>query len=294
MLTNEQWFDAIKQSYLAPPVLLEGRPLPGFPSDQIQANTTGQAGVPTLHEAFVFYQDCIAEFRRQGCAMRPEHRLLDFGVGWGRIARFFLRELPPEHVFGLDVTAEFVEICRQTFSSDNFYLTTPLPPTTLAAGSFNYVVGYSVFSHLSEEACQRWMAEFHRLLAPGGIVAVTTRGRPFFDFCESLKGGAHDGYLGALGAMCDDFSVLRARYDKGEVVHCNAEGVTGGGAMTADFYGETFIPEAYARTAYASQFKLVNFLFDPARQAHPILFFKKVAPGWSAPRAMLRSLLHKN
>ncbi|MES2741847.1 MAG: class I SAM-dependent methyltransferase [Pseudomonadota bacterium] len=286
MLSNEQWFETIKQSYLAPPVSFAGRRLPGFPSDQIQANTTGQAGVPTLQEAFVFYEDCIAQFRAAGADMSPEHRLLDFGTGWGRIARFFMRELPAEHIFGLDVTKEFIHICRDTFASDNFHLTTPMPPTTLSAESFQYIVGYSVFSHLSEQACQLWMAEFHRLLAPGGMVAVTTRGRPFFDFCESLKASPQHGYLGALANMYDDFDVPRARYDRGELVHCNAKGVAGGGAMTADFYGETFIPEAYARTAFAPHFELVNFLFDPARQTHPILFLKKIESGQSSTKVM--------
>jgi hypothetical protein len=45
--------------------------------------------------------------------------------------------------------------------------------------------------------------------------------------------------------------------------------------MTTDFYGETFIPEKYARSAYANLFVLETFLFDPNRQAHPIMFFRK-------------------
>ena len=119
------------------------------------------------------------------------------------------------------------------------------------------------------------MQEFHRILAPGGLVALTTRGRPFFDFCEGLKAGGHTGYLGALSGMFADFSEARSRYDKGEFVHSNSDGVTGGGAMTSDFYGETFIPEEYARIAYAELFILEKFLFDPSRQTHPIMYFRK-------------------
>ena len=69
---------------------------------------------------------------------------------------------------------------------------------------------------------------------------------------------------------------MRACHDQGEFVHSNREGVAGGGAMTRDFYGETFIPEKYARSAYANLFVLENFLFDPNRQKHPIMFFRKV------------------
>jgi Methyltransferase domain len=275
MLTQDKWFNAVCDSYLKPPVVVEGKTLPKFPTDQIQINTTGQAGVATLKEAFIFYQDCIETFKALGTPMESCHQLLDFGVGWGRIARFFLRELPLENIHGLDVMEQFVQICRETFENDNFSVTNPYPPTSISDEKFNFIVGYSVFSHLSEEACSRWMQEFHRILAPGGMIALTTRGRPFFDFCESLKNKGHTGYLNALSLMFDDIDVARTRYDKGEFVHSNREGVNGGGAMTSEFYGETFIPEQYARVAYAQQFTLEKFLFDPARQTHPIMFFKK-------------------
>jgi hypothetical protein len=52
-------------------------------------------------------------------------------------------------------------------------------------------VAYSVFSHRSKEATDGWVAEFHRILKPGGMVATTTRGRWFFDYCRSFhnRGG---------------------------------------------------------------------------------------------------------
>jgi len=139
----------------------------------------------------------------------------------------------------------------------------------------NFVVGYLVFSHFSEEACSKWMREFHRILRPGGIVALTTRGHPFFDYCESLQSTEQAGYSHALSKLFDDSDDARARYDEGLFVHSNRKGVNGGGAMTADFYGETFIPQAYAETAYSLFFTLEKFLFSPPRQSQPILFFRR-------------------
>lgn len=275
MSTQDEWFKMVCDSYLNPPVFINDKELPAFPSDTIQANTTGQAGVNTLKEAFVFYQDCTDTFKELGAPIKPQHNLLDFGVGWGRIARFFLRELPLENIYGIDVTEEFVQICRETFRSDNFAKCESFPPTSIPSGKMNYIVGYSVFSHLSEAACANWMQEFSRILAPGGMIALTTRGRPFFDFCESLKGKGHSGYLAALSEMFPNFDEARARYDRGEFVHSNSEGVNGGGAMSADFYGETFIPESYARNTYSDLFVFERFQYDPARQSHPIMFFRK-------------------
>lgn len=275
MMGQDEWFKIICESYKNPPVFVEGQKLPDFPSDTIQINTTGQAGVNTLKEAYVFYQDCVETFSALGHPIRPDAKLLDFGIGWGRIARFFLRELPLSNVYGVDVMSEFVDICKKTFNSENFFTTTPFPPTTIPDKFFDYVVGYSVFSHLSEKACKEWMQEFYRITKPGALIAVTTRGRPFFDYCESLKGQGLGGYSDALSLMFSDFSEARKQYDRGEFVHSNANGVTGGGAMTSEFYGETFIPEPYAKHAYSDMFTLERFLFDPARQSHPILFFRR-------------------
>jgi ubiquinone/menaquinone biosynthesis C-methylase UbiE len=275
MLSQSDWFTAVCASYSAPPVAVEGQVLPGFPSDLIQTNTTGQAGVPTLKEAFVFYQDCVDMFESLGAGIKTNNSLLDFGVGWGRIARFFLRDLPKANIFGVDVMQEFVEICKAAFGNENFLLTTPFPPSKFPKDKFNYIVGYSVFSHLSEDACRSWMQEFHRITAPNGILALTTRSRQFMDFCESLKAGDQTGYLEALSRIFKDFAVARKLYDSGQFVHSNVEGVNGGGAMNSEFYGETFIPETYARTAYSEFFTLEKFLFDPLRQTHPIMFFRK-------------------
>ena len=211
MVTQDRWFSDVSHSYTNPPVIVKGKKLPGFPTDQVQINSTGQAGVATLIDAFIFYQDCIENFQGLGLPVRSHHHLLDFGVGWGRIARFFLRELPLENIHGIDVSEKFIQICRQTFGTDNFKLTGPYPPSNLPEEKFDFIVGVSVFSHLSEEACARWMDEFHRILVPGGIVAMTTRGRPFFDFCESQKGKSQSGYLSALSTMFEDFNQARAR-----------------------------------------------------------------------------------
>jgi SAM-dependent methyltransferase len=271
----DQWLELVNQSYLAPPVSLGGDSLPGFPSDVIQLNTTGQKGVATLNEAANFYKDCVTTFAELDKPIGENNRLLDFGVGWGRIARYFLRDMNRDKLFGVDVTSEAIQICRETFRSENFLTCNPYPPTEMPNEHFDFIVGYSVFSHLSEEACLAWMKEFFRILVPGGLIAITTRGRPFFDFCESQAKIEQSGYLEALGRLFPNFEDARNRYDRGQFVHSNVLGIGGGGAMNSSFYGETFISEEYARKAYEPFLHLEKFMYDTSYQSHPIMFFRK-------------------
>ena len=250
--------------------------LPSFPPDRVQLNTTGHTGEVTLREAFTFYTDCLRAFDRYGRPFSPASRLLDFGVGWGRITRFFLRELDKNALFGIDVDPDLIAICRASFGSENFHACDPFPPTTFPEGHFQAVVGYSVFSHLSEEACHRWMREFHRILRPGGMLALTTRGRFFFDYCQSFAGSSNR-YGRALARMFDDFAQAKASYDAGKLVHSSTRGVAGGGTRNSDYYGETFIPKWYAEIVWSDMFTLVEFLEDDPRGKHPVMFFKRLA-----------------
>lgn len=273
--TENQWFEAILNSKVIGPKGEIYIDLPTFPSETIQSNTTGQAGKGTLLIGFEFYKNVISTLTSLNSRLCSSHKLLDFGVGWGRICRFFMRELPLVNIYGLDVNKELIDICNETFKSNNFSVCGIYPPTSFSDNSFNLITGYSVFSHLSEEACMRWIKEFYRVLVPGGIVAITTRSRDFFDYCEQLNGPDLIGYPLALSQMFDDFNKARARYDSGFFVHSNSEGVSGGGVLNKHFYGETFIPEEYAKTAYAEWFTLEKFVYEPGVIEHPIMYFKK-------------------
>jgi len=254
-----------------------GDPLPAFPPEQLQRNTTGLAGEAALRQAFHFYADVLAAAEKAGIVLGESGAVLDFGVGWGRIARFFLRDVPRERLFGIDVDPEFVALSRSLFDSPNFATCTPFPPTSLAPQSFDVVSAYSVFSHLSERACLDWMREFARVLRPGGIVAFTTRHETFFDYCEwaATQHQSSEGYLRALGSLFPDVAVARRRYRSGEFVHATSAGVSGGGPRTEAFYGESFIPEAYVRTRFPRELELISHGFDGTRYDQAFFALRK-------------------
>lgn len=272
---HNEWFKIICKSIDNNLVRYKGIALPGFPDAQTQINSVGAAGKSNLIEAYIFFQDVVSHFSSSPNWINDERVILDFGCGWGRIARFFLLYFKPENILGIDIDEELLNICRNTFNGSKFYKCQAFPPTTLENESVDFIVGYSVFSHLSERASHQWLEEFKRILKTGGIVALTSRGRPFFDYCLSLKGTKQSGYLEALSRLFDDFDIAKRKYDTGEFVHSNVKGVTGGGVREAEFYGETFIPESYAKEVLSNYLTFLAFSFDSQRSIHPTIYFKK-------------------
>jgi hypothetical protein len=269
-VTDTAWVDLLRRAAVGEHAEVNGRALPTMQDITLQMNTVGQAGSAAIEEAWAFAAQCLVRFRTSPQFTAHGKVLLDFGTGWARIARCFLRDFLAENMVGADVSPDLIATCRATFPGPRFIICTPMPPLALEAESVDFIVGYSVFSHLSDAACRAWTAEFVRVLKPGGMAALTTRGRWFFDYAASLTGA--DPYSRALAKMFTDFADARASYDRGEFVHSNVPGVTGGGVLHGGFYGETFIPEQFAREQLGIIMPLVEFSQD---NNHPILFFQK-------------------
>jgi hypothetical protein len=264
----ETWLETLIASLGERRVSPLGEVVPRFPPDALQRATTGLDGEAGIRQAMAFHDDVVSALEASGPGLGPQSRILDFGFGWGRISRAFMADVPMRNIHGIDVDPDFVALTREAFGSENFQLCPPFPPTSYDDATFDLVYAYSVFSHLSESACKAWMSEFARLLVPGGMVAFTTRHASFFDYCARFSDGKGEGegdYQRALGALFPDIDAARARYARGELVHASSEGVGGGGPRDSSFYGETWIPEAYAATAFGPSFELVASFFDGTR-----------------------------
>jgi SAM-dependent methyltransferase len=264
--SRESWFEVLVASLTTEQCSPLGEALPGFPSEQMQRNTTGLSSEAALRQAYAFYEDVLDAVGKAGIALSPDSRVLDFGFGWGRISRVFMRDVALRNIYGIDVDPEFVKLTQTLFDSNQFKLCEPFPPSAYSAETFDLVYAYSVFSHLSEEACQRWMAEFSRILKPGGVVVFTTRHESFFDFCAwAATQEDQVGYVRALGELFPDLDKARASYKAGQIVHASSTGVGGGGPRDTSFYGETWIPEEYVRTRFGDDLTLVASYFDGTR-----------------------------
>jgi SAM-dependent methyltransferase len=254
-LNDDVWFAVNTTAYRRYRLLR--RVLPSLPDAQTQIGFIGSADDNALREAFLFYQLVRALSARAGQPVTRTSRVLDFGCGWGRTIRFFLRDAPAAQLYGVDVLQLAVDLCRQTDPWCQFSLVPPLPPSALPSERFDVIYLYSVFSHLSEETHDRWLTEFHRLLRPGGLLFATTWPREYIERCERARGGNTAGtHTGSLKAFVGADAWL-ARYDRGEFCHSP---VGGGRSLTKDFYGETCIPETYVHRRWSDRFQILDYL----------------------------------
>jgi SAM-dependent methyltransferase len=111
-----------------------------------------------------------------------------------------------------------MKACRATNRWCSFHLIDPLPPT---AGPFDLIYLYSVFSHLPEEMHWALPNEFHRLLAPGGLLIATTWSRDYMMNCKSLRQGQFRRSSPPLWVRgptkrFQDTDAALAAYDRGE------------------------------------------------------------------------------
>jgi 2-polyprenyl-3-methyl-5-hydroxy-6-metoxy-1,4-benzoquinol methylase len=274
-LSDQEWLEVVEKSVEHP--FVNGIELPGFPPEEIQRNSVGSSGKLALGEGFRFY----SEIKRYAASLdRPLTRdscILDFGCGWGRMIRFFLKNVASENLYGIDVDPEMIDICTNTIRQGNYSLVNPEPPTEFANNSFDVVYAYSVFSHLSEPVHIKWVQEFSRILKPGGIMIVTTQARRFIEFCRSLRGQNHEaGWFYGLANSFLDTEAAFADYDNGKFLYS----ATGGGpARPASFYGEAVISPGYVKREWTKYLTFCDFVDDPAKFNQAAIVMQKPVNG---------------
>ena len=115
--------------------------------------------------------------RHFGEGFRARRRVLDWGIGSGRVA------LPIKHavntaceMYGSDVDEYNVFFGQEVFPEIKFVLSPFLPPLPFPDNFFDCIYGISVFTHLTESTQFLWLRELLRICKPGGAVIVSIHG----------------------------------------------------------------------------------------------------------------------
>lgn len=121
------------------------------------------------------FEDVLQAFRRGGGdPTTTGFRVLDFGCGCGRVLRYWKDQ--PGSPAGVDPNPRVVRWCQENLTFADVRRSDPLPPLPHADGSFDGIYAISVFTHLTVDAQRAWATELSRVLAPGGVLVVTTHG----------------------------------------------------------------------------------------------------------------------
>ena len=211
-------------------------PLPDSPR---MMRTTGNDNVTNFRltglSTAVKLRDVLASLRRDFSSVA---RVLDWGCGCGRIARF-CQDWPG--FAGVDIDADNAAWCRDHLAPGRFEAIPLYPPTALPDRAFDLIFGISVMTHLAEEVQQQWLAELHRASAPYGVVLLTILG-------EHAAARA--------GLAAEDFE----RYAlSGHTFFRTSEAIDDA-LGSPGYYGTTFVTHDYVRRAWARWFSIDRIL----------------------------------
>lgn len=220
-LSAQQWCEVIVRSIESP--MIDGLEFPRFPDQQVQEQIHGNHGAPAVRDAGQIYAFLSSRpFYRQKAVANAA--FLDFGTGWGRITRMFLRDFDLSGLYGYEPQRATCCLARLLNPYVCFVNGSYRPDDTLPPNRFDFVVGWSVFSHLPEEMVIAWLAEMGRIVRPDGYCAFSTYGGRFIDALIAADADVRAGkpthwYYEYCMQVCDNLRDLPMRYRNGDFIY---------------------------------------------------------------------------
>lgn len=192
--------------------------------------------------------DLFVALHGAGLLVSGEGAVLDFGVGCGRVARWWATS-GAGALAGSDIDPETVGWCTANLGEIATFSVNPYwPPLALDDASIDLVFAISVFTHLPQDMELAWIAELARVTKPGGILLLTSHGLDLF------AGDSADGF-----------------------VYSEAGGADG----LPDFYRTSFHTEADLRSKWGEFVEIVDVL-PKAINGHQDLVIARRSSGASA------------
>jgi SAM-dependent methyltransferase len=228
-LSVPEW-TALLQRSIHEPVIDEVE-FPRFPEEALQETIHGNSAEQGIGEAASFYESCLRYY-----VPGEGQRFLDFGAGWGRMTRLFMRDFAADGLFGFEPDLRFCAIARALNPYVCFMHGPRHPRDTLPRDFFDVIVGYSVFSHLPEYLARNWLSELAGALRPHGVCIVTTYGERWLKMVEDQVAADNPHWHVARLLTATSIDEIAERYNAGEFV---AEG------GDSDFRTAALIPHGY-------------------------------------------------
>ncbi len=263
--TDKEWFD-MQLLRVQSGAVSDDTIVPPFPPDSVQLSFNGTSGEVNLRQAFLIYGHIKAQIYKWS-GLSPDTRVLDFGCGWGRVARFFLKDVHAGYFHGVDISPSGIDTCRSLLPG-RFDRIDRYPPLEYPTNTFGVVYAWSVFSHLPEILHLQWLQEIARILLPGGVFIASTLKRNFLEDCRLIRSSRalKQGWQKAAAESFADYEVALQDYDKGVFLYSPRPEIE---------YGMAIIPEAYVRRRWSDLFKFCAYIGEPESVGQSLIVVRK-------------------
>lgn len=253
---------------------VEHSDLPGFPPALVQSRFVGRSGRGALEEVLPF----IALIREYS-SPNKDTQMLDFGVGWGRIARFFQETVSPTKLHLADVDPDALKWCEDCGVKGSRALLDPDGLLPFEDNSLDAVYSYSVFSHLSEASAIHWLHELHRALRPNGVLIFTTQSMRFLQLVLACSNKVDPSDMEASIGTYMGPNPLKSveRFQSGQHAYSDVNGGGGGGMLSGEFYGWAAIPKVWFDQKFGSSFRVEEYIDDPSLLEQAVFVVRKTA-----------------
>jgi SAM-dependent methyltransferase len=116
-----------------------------------------------------------AILEKNGLSIARMGAILDFGCGVGRVLRHWSDVQGPV-LHGTDYNPELIRWCQRNLRFARYNVNALTGPLSYASGTFDFIYALSVFTHLTPEQQDEWMAELRRILKPRGHLLISVSG----------------------------------------------------------------------------------------------------------------------
>jgi hypothetical protein len=163
--------------------------LPAATPDAIQQHWTGSSGDTLLGQSLSFINFLVAEYATQTGRPIGTARVLDFGVGWGRLMRLLAFFVDPPQLFGVDPWQSSLDHALQARVLGNLARSDMMPETLpFAPVPFDLIFAFSVFTHVSASTARKCLAAMRARITPTGLAVISVRPVEIWEFLGNTLG----------------------------------------------------------------------------------------------------------
>ena len=247
--------------------------LPPMVPETIQSRLHGTTGAAAMQGALKFRRVLKEKIGR----ISSDAKLLDFGCGWGRHIRVFLKDFRDMNIYGVDIDPANIALLKKCLPNEvNIIQCYEGQPIALASNSVDLIISFSVFSHINEESAKYWLNELRRLLKPEGYIVITSWGKALFDIFARLKetnGEIEYDWERNIDRSFPDKESIKRLYHAGQFVfgrHGSA-----GDSLDSNIYGISLMPKAWIENEMA--LKVENCIEDPSLVPQTTFILRKIS-----------------